>query len=144
VDGKLIKKEKTGFERQPVKTTTGETTYHDKKVTYYQYEKTNEVSLTMYYQLISTVNGEILLSQRLNGSDHDNLNYAVYDGDQKRLYPATLRGNTFSLNEKNYSGLQRLLRTDARITPVDKLRDRVFSDLTGQIAQSINNFNPEQ
>lgn len=144
MDGKLIKEEKTGFERQPVKTTTGETTYHDKKVTYYQYEKTNEVSLTMYYQLISTVNGEILLSQRLNGSDHDNLNYAVYDGDQKRLYPATLRGNTFSLNEKNYSGLQRLLRTDARITPVDKLRDRVFSDLTGQIAQSINNFNPEQ
>jgi hypothetical protein len=144
VDGKLIKKEKTGFERQPVKTTTGETTYHDKKVTYYEYEKTNDLALTMNYQLISTVSGEILLSQRLNGSDDDYLNYAVYDGDQKRLFPASVRNNTYSLDEKNYSGLQQLLRTDARIIPVEKLRDRVFADLTGQIAHSVNTFNPEQ
>lgn len=142
-EGKLQKTEKTGFERQPVRATTGEMTYHDRQVTYDEYEKTNTTALTMSYQLISTQTGEILLSQRLNGNEQDHLNYAYYGGENKQLYPATLRNNTYSIDEKNYAALQKLLRTDARITPVDQLRDRIFNDLAGQIARAVNNFNPE-
>lgn len=144
VDGRLEKTEKTGFERQPVRSTTGETTYHDRKVTYLEYQKTNEVVVAMSYQLISTDNGRVLISQRLNGNESDHLHYAVYDGDQQRLYPAIERNNVFSVDDRNYSNLQRLLRADARIIPADKLRDRVFSDITGQIARAVNNFNPEK
>jgi tetratricopeptide (TPR) repeat protein len=143
-EGKLVKTEKTGFERQPVRATTGEMTYHDRQVTYDEYQKTNTVALTMSYQLISTQTGEILLSRRLNGNEQDNLNYAYYGGENKLLYPASLRNDTYSVDERNYSALQKLLRTDARITPVDQLRDRVFNDLANQVARAVNNFNPEQ
>lgn len=144
IEGKMDKFTKTGFERQTVKSSTGETTYYDKKVTYNEYLKLNGTSLTMSYQMISTQTGEILLSQRLDGSETDRMNYAVYEGDRKNLYPSTLRNDTYSIDDRNYSTLQSLLKSDARITSADKLRDKVFADISGEISTSIKNFNPEK
>ncbi|MBE0638449.1 MAG: hypothetical protein IH598_08010 [Bacteroidales bacterium] len=144
VEGKLEKFTKTGFERQVMKSTTGETTFYDKKVTYIEYMKNNGTSLTMSYQLISTLTGEILLSQRLEGNETDKMHYATYEGEQKNLYPAALRNNTYSLDDRNYSSLQSLLKSDARITSADKLRDKVFVDLSEKIANAVKNFNPEK
>lgn len=144
VDGKLEKYQRTGFERKKVKTPTGEMVNQDKRVSYVEYQKNNSASLSMSYQLISTRTGEILLSQRLNSSESDKMHYAAYDGDARSLYPAIQNNNGYFIDERNYSSLQSLLRSDSGITPVDKLRDKLFSDLSGQIATALNNFNPEK
>jgi hypothetical protein len=122
IDGKVEKFTKTGFERQAVKLTTGETTYYDKKVTYTEYLKNNQASLALTYQLISTLTGEVLLSQKLTGNESDKMHYADYNGERKNLYPASLRNDTYSIDERNYSSLQSLLKSEARIVPVDKLQ----------------------
>lgn len=143
-EGKLEKFTKTGFERQVVKTTTGETSYNDKKVTYTEYRKLNEIALTVNFELISTLTGEILLSQSFTGGENDKMHYAVYDGDRKNLYPAALRNDTYSVDDRNYSTLQSLLKSDDQITSSEKLRDKLFLDISGKMASSVNKFNPEK
>ncbi len=144
IDGKVEKFTKTGFERQTVKLTSGETKVYDKKVTYTEYKKINVSSITLTYQLISTLTGEVLLSQKLSGNESDKMHYADYNGERKNLYPSSLRNDTYSIDERNYSSLQSLLKSEARIVPVDKLRDQLFSDISGDIAKSVKNFNPEK
>lgn len=144
VDGKLEKYQRTGFERQKVKTPSGETVNQDKRVNYTEYQKNNFASISMSYQLISTQTGEILLSQRLSSSESDKMHYASYEGDARSLYPSIQSNNSYVIDERNYSSLQSLLRSDSGITPVDKLRDKLFTDLSGQIAAALNNFNPEK
>jgi len=143
-EGKLQKFSRTGFERQPVRKTNGETSYYDHQVSYTEYLKQNKASLEMSYQLVSAANGQILLSQRLTGNKEDQTNYATYQGNQKNLYPAKEINNTYSIDLKNYHSLQKLLKSDDRIQSADQLRDDLFEDLSKKIAKAVIEFNPEK
>ncbi len=142
--GRAKKIEKSGFERELVKTTTGQTSYVDKKVTYAEFTQKNKVELAVRYKLIDTRTGEILLSDSYSGEESDEMNYARYNGNPKALYPSIEINNTFSPDDRNYNKLQSLLRNDDKITSMDVLQRNLFSGLTGDIAGDIKNFNPER
>lgn len=142
--GSLQRKEKTGFERTTIEDSEGEISYRDREVSYMEYSRTNQVRLTVNVQLISTLTGEILLSQRFNQAERDEMNYAVYQGESKNLYPATLRNNSWHIDERNYSSLQRLLNAEPTIASPNELRDLIFIDVNNRITQAILSFDPER
>ncbi len=142
--GKMKRTEKTGFERELVKTSSGESSYRDKKVNYVQYSQENAVELSVSFRLVSTQTGQILLSDDYSGDESDEVNFARYDGNPRSLYPSVKINNTLSVDENGYNRLQSLLRGSDRITPVDQLQKLLFDDLTSEISNDIQHFNPEK
>lgn len=137
--------EKTGIYREAYTTEQGEMTHRDRAVKYTEYSSANRVTLSLNYQLIATYNGEVLLSQRLNSTDRSDMHYAVFEGgDVKNLYPTTTRNGNHFIDERNYASLQKLLTAQKQLTPLEKLREKVFVDLSGTIADALVNFNPER
>jgi len=143
-DGKLEKDEMTGFERIVTKTTDGVTRVYDKRITYFEYKQKNEMALTVQYKLISTSNGEILLSNSYSGSKKDEIKYATYSGDQNQVYPAKSVNGTWNIDESGYRSLQSLLRSDKDISSIESLQKSLFNELSDDIAGDINKFNPEK
>ncbi|MFW5708557.1 MAG: tetratricopeptide repeat protein, partial [Bacteroidota bacterium] len=141
---KVERKEKTGFERLSFTSEAGEIAYRDRQVKYNEFRRMNQIDITMNLQLISTTNGEILLSQRFNQSEKDEANYATYDGETKNLYPAYVRNDSYLLDERRYSSLQQLLTADRDVASSDTLRERLFEDISNKISSLLVNYNPEQ
>jgi hypothetical protein len=144
ITGKENKEQKTGFERQVMKSTTGETSIYDKQVKYTQVSRENQVAVSLNFKLISTETGEILLSDRISRNKEDRTEYVNYPGDKDKLYPATYSNGTYSLNESGYRGLQHLIRQSSEIKSTDELINSAFKDITQNVAMNINNFDPEK
>ncbi len=142
--GKEKKEQETGFERQVMKSTTGETTIYDKRIKYTEISRENKVAVSISFKLISTETGEILLSDRINRNEEDRTEYATYSGDKDKLYPATYSNGTYSISESGYRKLQNLLRESSEIRSTDKLINSAFKDITQNVAKDINNFDPEK
>lgn len=142
--GELSKKEQTGFERIVTKDEDGNSKIYDKRVKYFEYEQKNSVKMKVTYKLISTENAQILLSNTYSGTRADEINYATYSGDKNILYPAISRSGTYSVDESGFRRLQNNLNSRTNITTVDNLEMSLFKDISGKIAQDINNFNPEK
>jgi tetratricopeptide (TPR) repeat protein len=143
--GTLKRVEKKGIYRESHTSDQGVITYSDRQVNYNEYTNSNKVGLTVGYQLVSTNTGEILLTQRLNKSEASDIHYVVFEGgNHKNLYPTIMQNGNFSIDERNYSSLQRLLADDKVIEPVTKLKEKVFVDLSGQISDALVRFNPER
>lgn len=143
-EGNLEKIERTGFEQQRTISSTGESVISFKKVNYFEFKKQNVVSLNLSYQLVSTRNGQILLSQRINDSQSDVMHYASYEGDPRDLYPAIKTENGWQVNESGYHSLQKLLRASRQIKNVNQLRNQLFYDCSEKISLALINFNPEK
>ncbi len=143
-EGRMKKEKMTGFERQVIKNTEGETSVYDKKVSYSEYSKENRVALTVGYKLVSTANGQILISGSFSKSEKDDIRYATFGGDKNKLFPGKNNRGTWFIDESGYRKLQALLKANTEIKSVDYLQRQVFRDLSGKIAREINNFNPEK
>jgi hypothetical protein len=48
------------------------------------------------------------------------------------------------LKENGYRSLQRLLSQSSDIKSTDELLKSAFGDITGEVANDVNNFNPEK
>lgn len=142
--GQLKKQKMTGFERQIIKNTKGESTVYNKKINYSEYSKQNSVALTVNYKLVSTENGEVLISDSYSDSENDNIRYATYSGDKNKLYPGKSNKGTWSVDDSGYRKLQSLLNANTDIKSVEYLQRQLFTDLSAQIASDIDNFNPEK
>jgi hypothetical protein len=142
--GNLKKKELTGFERITTKDEDGNTKIYDRQVKYFEFEQRNSVKLKTSYKLISTESSQILLSNTYSGNRADEINYASYSGDKNILYPSLNKRGAFSIDESGYRRLQNLLRSRTNIQSADNLELSLFNELTGKIANDINNFNPER
>ena len=143
-EGQLTTVEKTGFERIVTKKANGETSTNDNRVKYSESSKRNSVSLTLAYKLVSIVNGETLLSDRIMENKTDEIRYASYFGTNDNLYPASFQNGAFSIDAGNYRSLQNLLHAPKSITSLETLTDLTFGSVSRKIAISINNFNPEK
>jgi tetratricopeptide (TPR) repeat protein len=143
-EGQLKKEKMTGFERQVIKNTEGESSVYDKKISYSEYSKENRVALTVSYKLVSTENGEILLSESFSESEEDDIRYATYSGDKNRIYPGKNNRGAWSVDESGYRKLQSLFNANTEIKSVENLQRQLFKELSGQISRDINNFNPEK
>jgi len=142
--GKEVKEQKTGFERQVMKSTTGETSIFDKQVKYTEVSRENKVDVSLNFKLISTETGEILLSDRVSRNENDHTYYATYSGDKDKLYPSNYSNGTYSLKESGYRNLQNLLRESHDIKSTEQLINSAFKDITQEVAKDINNFDPEK
>jgi tetratricopeptide (TPR) repeat protein len=142
--GKEVKEQKTGFERQVTKLKNGETSIYDRQVKYTEISRENDVAVTISFKLISTETGEILLSDRVDKRENDRVEYAQYNGDKDKLYPSSFSNGTYSLKENGYRSLQRLLSQSSDIKSTDELLKSAFGDITGEVANDVNNFNPEK
>lgn len=142
--GNLKKEVITGYERTVTKSTEGETKIYDRQVKYNEYSQENKISLMVQYKLVSAITGEILLSETYSDSETDNIRYATYQGDKSRLYPAKSIRGSWNIDESGYRKLQSLLEEKTQIKSIEYLQKLLFSHLSENIANDINNFNPEQ
>lgn len=153
-EGKLMKYSRTGWLGKEVRYVDNEGVKRTKlvfdKVYYYEFEQQNSVSFTFQYQLISTETGEVLISDQMEVTQQDKINYATFAGDSRLLYSGywdnqfknTPSDRRFaSYNEKR--DLDQKLKARQNISGVDKLIQDGFDRVGRAVAQKMKAFNPE-
>ncbi len=144
IEGRPESTERNGFTRQSFTTEEGQLTYRDNLVKYTEVKTSNNVSLSVGFQLIATQNGQILLTNRFNHAEESNIHYALFDGEIRNLYPASYVNSNWVIDERNYSSLQRLLVSEKQIVPTQKLKELVFGKITDRLSDAIVRYNPER
>ncbi len=136
------KDKKTGEEKREVK-------YH--KTTYDITKKSNSASITLQYQLSSTETGAVLISDVLKVTRNDDVHFATYKGDHKKLVPGWWeRSDKDSPKDRiddNYSdvnSLQQLFRAKKTIISAENLRNQALSEIETKVSQQISKYNSEQ
>jgi hypothetical protein len=142
--GKAKSEKKTGFLRENVKQPDGTFKNIDKQVNYTVTLQENKMRMTLNYKMVSTSTGQVFLSDQVTFNQDDRIEYATFDGDRKKLYPASKPSGSYIINESGYNSLQSLLKASQRIKPVEELTNEVYQFVTSKVATSINNFNPEK
>ena len=152
--GKLVKNSRTGWLGKEVRYVDEQGVKRTKlvfdKVFYYEYEQTNAVTLTFQYQLISTITGEVLLSDLVDVTKRDNINYAVFNGDTRYLYAGYWR-NQFKNDpsDRRFSGynekrdLDQKLNARKTIQSTEELTTAVYNQIGKDVASKLRGFNPE-
>ncbi|MDB4835039.1 CsgG/HfaB family protein [Cyclobacteriaceae bacterium] len=90
-EGYLKSERKTAYEKVVTYVYNSETKKKDRKVSYDKvyynhYTRTNSVSLTFYFKLVSSETGEILTSGTYKKSHSDFMEYSTYSGNVSKLY----------------------------------------------------------
>ena len=93
----LQKFDRQGFESYKVEKVNeeGKKVYETRyrKVIYQEYKRTRAVDLTIQIQLISLETGKTEMSEMLTRSSRDEIEYARYSGNERKLYPTNSNGN---------------------------------------------------
>jgi len=121
------------------------------KVYYYEYEQQNSTSITFQYQLISTETGEVLLSDQLEVTKQDKIEYATFTGDGRLLYAGYWENQFRNLpSDRRYSGynekreLDQKLKGRTTINGLDELCKQAYDYMGKAVAQKMKAFNPEK
>ena len=153
-EGKLKKSSRTGWLGKEIRFVDKEGVKRTKivfdKVYYYEYEQQNTISITFQYQLISTETGEVLLSDQLEVTKQDKINYVTFNGDTRLLY-AGYWENQFknTSSDRRFSGynekkdLDQKLKSRTTINSLDELSKDGYDYIGKAIAQKMKTFNPE-
>ncbi|MFN4298751.1 MAG: hypothetical protein ACK4EX_03360 [Thermaurantimonas sp.] len=121
------------------------------KVQYTVFSRENEVRCSFSYQLVSAETGEVLVSDVIETRQSDRVEYAVYQGDTRLLYPGTWQ----SINKPHPSDridnsprakreLDQLLRARQTVADLSTLQERLLQNISSRVANSILAFNPEK
>lgn len=121
------------------------------KVTYKEYRQRNEVNISFSYKLISSETGEILISDVVEMTDVDEINYASFDGDNRNLFPGYWVSKTRnSAEDKVYNSyndkraLESKLQGRRNITSVENIASNLYSKIADRAASKIIAYNPEK
>lgn len=155
-EGSSTTKEKRGYIREVVTVKDKESgqerkenRYH--KVTYTEVFSSNNMNISFQYQLSSTETGAVLVSDALNLSQSDRVNYATFSGDKSKLVPGhweysdkdspkdRIDDNQYALRD-----LQNLLGARQNLRSLDELQAEVLVDIGKRVAAKINLYNPEE
>jgi hypothetical protein len=138
----IITKDEAGQEIEKIK-------WH--KTEYTEYETENKAKLNVSFKLVSTENGEVLVSDVINISNSDKVHYAKFDGEKKNLVPGYWKYKESSSPEdviKNNPGdinaLKQLLNAKQTIQTTASLLDELMNHAGETVAQKINKYNPEE
>jgi len=153
--GNPIRSEKRGYikEIKKVKNEKGEEVekaeYH--KTTYYEIETENSATLEINYKLISTENNEILLSDLISITRHDEMHYATYSGEKNKLVPGYWKSldrkspeDVVKDNSKDVGNLRNLLDNKQEIKSTSELLNEAYNQAVQQIYKKVISYNPEQ
>ena len=138
VDSRLVKTQKTAYERYRVRrynsrTQSYTTTYLYRKKNYTLFTDHTSVSITYEYQLVSSETGEILVSGVYTKTNSDEIKYAVYSGSSKELYPNPNSG-PFSSSKKEFD---KLFSTRKNVKSVQELAGEVYPTISNNITKEI-------
>ncbi len=104
-----------------------------KKVKYKEYYQVNEVKLSYQIQITSLESGEIIFSKIVTQKNTDDMHFALYDGDNRYLYPE-YKGNV-SMDKKKKRALDALLGAKREL----KATTQLMSELLTSSANSLSN-----
>ncbi|GAB5556745.1 MAG: hypothetical protein SchgKO_09580 [Schleiferiaceae bacterium] len=150
--GKLNKSSRPGWLAKKVKYKDSEgktkTRTEYSKVYYYEYVQTNEVNIVFQYQIISSETGQILVTDIIEETQTDKINYATFPGgDTRNLYS----GQWTAQNKKNpadkvfnsYSAkrnLDRMLSASQTIQPTTKLLEQAYETIGIRVANKVKSI----
>jgi tetratricopeptide (TPR) repeat protein len=152
--GKLKAEEKKGYIKEIKKinkngTVVEKADYH--KVKYKEYHQENKVSITLSFRLISTETGEILLSKNYTTTEKDNVHYASFSGDKKKLIPGHWEKekgkspkDVINDNHSDIRHLQRLLKASTSLKSTETLIQEAINELVNKTVTNIDKYDPEK
>ncbi len=107
------------------------------KVNYKEYYQLNEVKLSYQVQLTSLETGEIIFSKVFDQNKTDEMHFALYEGDNKFLYPE-VKGNV-SLDRKRKRALDALFSAKKELKTTTELMSELLESSTKSISNEIIN-----
>jgi hypothetical protein len=153
--GALNKEEKKGYLRKEkrVKDSEGNvrvTTEYD-KVTYDEYKMGRAVKIAYEYKLIDNRTGELYFADSKSLINSDNIHYVEFTGNAKDLVPGYWKYKRLSSSEdvvkdnrNDVAALQALLGARKVIKTVGTLENEIQASVALQIANIVDEFNPEK
>lgn len=153
--GALNKEEKRGYLRKEkrVKDSEGNvkvTTEYD-KVTYDEYKMGRVVKIVYEYKLVDNRTGELYFADSKSLINSDNIHYAEYTGNARDLVPGYWKYKRLSSSEdvvkdnrNDVAALQSLLGARKVIKTVGTLENEIQASVASQIANIVDEFNPEK
>jgi len=156
-DGKVQLTKEKGYQafRTRKYNSTGKYYYFEtgyNKVEYDVYQGRSYVSTAFEFQMISSETGEVLLSEIYNLTREDIVNYAVFEGDHRMLYPGTwqsLRGT--SSQDQVYTSVAQKQILDKKLSSRDRklktsiqLKTDLIEEIGEKIAKKIDNYEKER
>ena len=153
--GSLKKTEKQGYLKRDEETTDDnglkKTITIYEKVTYQQYSQINEVTIVMEFSLIDVRTGNIVATDLITVPFKDEINYASYAGDSKKLIPGYWKyadkkapEDNIQDNNESITQLRNLLAAKKEIRSTTTLTAEAVAMAARQIANAIENYNPER
>jgi hypothetical protein len=154
-NGSTKKEEKKGYLKEVFKTKNAEGQEIEKvkyyKTTYFEYQQSNNASLSMSFKLVSTDDKSVLVSDVFNQTNRDQMHYAEYKGDQKKLIPGywkykdrDTKEDVPDDNKNDINQLQNLLKADKNIKPAQELLNELIDQSVKNVIHAIDKYNPEQ
>lgn len=126
-----------------------ETIYH--KTEYTDYKVKNTAWLKMNYQFVRTDDGSIIGSNGINLSNSDQVHYATYSGNYKKLVPGkwdskTKKSTSDEVHSSTYaiSSLQNLFIARKEPTAVNILQNKLLSEALTSTRLVLDRYTPEK
>lgn len=152
---RLVKEKKKGYIKTYTTYTGKDGKKHKKakysKTYYYQYSQRKSVELAVSYALVSTEKGVTLASGVYNKKKTDIIRYIAFDGDYKKLVPGYWTSRYISTtkdqiydNRGSVNNLRKLYKSRRRLKNDIELKDALSLEAAKEIAQKVNNYNPER
>ncbi|PWE00836.1 hypothetical protein DDZ16_04385 [Marinilabilia rubra] len=121
-----------------------------RKVYYYEYTRKSNFNLSLSYTLTHAQNKSVMVSDVVDKKLEDQVKYAEFDGDHRKLVP----GIWYSLTKKSqldkvYDTPQAVKELHATFESRKELNDsgtlkkQALAELSDEISQKIINYNPE-
>jgi len=153
-NGKLTKEEKRGYLKEVIKTKDAEgkeiekIKYH--KTTYLEYRQTSKANLSLNFKVVSTEDNSVMVSDMINVNNSDNIHYATFSGDKKKLIPGYWKYKNKNSqedvkkdNKSDRNKLQNLLKADKDIKSGQILLGELLNNSVDQITKKVDSYNPE-
>ena len=155
IPGKLVKTTQKAYIKEITKKRNEAGEEYEKvdyyKTEYKEYEIRNRSQLDLSFKLVSTENGEIMVSDVYNLSNSDEANYAIYKGDKKKLIPGNWKyedkkspDDVIKDNRSDIRKLRKLLDAKQSVKTTSVLMNEMVEDASERIMEKIDNFNPEE
>ncbi len=148
--GKPTAKTEQAFIKEVKKTTDKEgntiTKVDYKKTQYTRYTGESSAEIKAEFQLVSTADNEIIVSDMISVSKKDKVDYAKYKGDINKLVPGYRKSSGQNIVKDNYydvSHLHSLFKARQTLKPVSELLEELERQAAGKIVNKIDNYNPE-
>ncbi|MBS2100608.1 hypothetical protein [Carboxylicivirga linearis] len=152
---RLSKVEKKGYLKKTIEVTNASTNQKEKKVVYekvryYEYKQTSSLLMEVNYSLTRIDKDELGVSNTFSANLSDEIHYAKFDGDFKKLVPGYWKSaSTDSDDDKIYDDessiakLHSLFKNKQTLKSTYDLEKEAYANCATQITDDLINYKPE-